>query len=849
MDEITILHGFDSQFLDYGSVIDIFEETARRNSEKTALIFAGEEFSYSDLCNRADKVASVLSVLKLSKKPNSDNDWLVAVSFPPSVDLIATLIGIWKSGSAYVPIEPSFPETRISHILNDSQPFCILKTGDQPALSSVAESLQITVVEIDLDGNTNKTTKTDTGIREDQTGIVLYTSGSTGTPKGVRIPFRAIIARLAWQWRVFPYKCDDVCCFKTALTFVDSVSEIFAPLLKAIPVVIIPKEVVKDPEELVSILQKHSVSRIVLVPTLLRNILAVLEDSSALEKLSFWVCSGETLSLELVKDFFNMFPSKYTLCNFYGSTEVMGDVTYLTMKSWEEASGSLVARKVPIGIAVDNCKIYLMDQNYHLVKTGEQGEIYIAGAHVALGYVGAKGSDRFIKNPYATSKDFGLLYKTGDYGKIVNGHLSYEGRSDSQIKVRGHRVDLIEVDGVIRSISYVESSIVLCYNPGQIDQEILAFVALRDEHRSEQLVLDVKKLLPTYMVPKVIQVASLPLLVNGKVDRQTLLKEYENSLKCEDNRSLSISVEGLPKCQQLMATRILQTIATCLNLVENRTNLTLDHNFFDIGGNSLNAVAVVMKLKDQGFNIKIGDFLRSKSLKQLLEIMDPSKPIRHVKSFELGLGPHLYSPETINGSHREFVVDLLAKSFSTKGDLEKLLNVSYHEFYDMADRLFPDISKSKTCFVMKNLSGDIVAAAINFDAYNEPSLTSKSQLRYILELLDTVEEEIRDGKIPSGRGKALHSVLMGTDIALPSSENLYLIQLMEEHNIDIARQNGFTCLFTTNTSAATRDICDDVLNYEVLVERPVYNYVASDGTMPFTKADPEQKVVVTRKWL
>ncbi|KAK2710352.1 hypothetical protein QYM36_013866 [Artemia franciscana] len=683
MDEITILHGFDSQFLDYGSVIDIFEETARRNSEKTALIFAGEEFSYSDLCNRADKVASVLSVLKLSKKPNSDNDWLVAVSFPPSVDLIATLIGIWKSGSAYVPIEPSFPETRISHILNDSQPFCILKTGDQPALSSVAESLQITVVEIDLDGNTNKTTKTDTGIREDQTGIVLYTSGSTGTPKGVRIPFRAIIARLAWQWRVFPYKCDDVCCFKTALTFVDSVSEIFAPLLKAIPVVIIPKEVVKDPEELVSILQKHSVSRIVLVPTLLRNILAVLEDSSALEKLSFWVCSGETLSLELVKDFFNMFPSKYTLCNFYGSTEVMGDVTYLTMKSWEEASGSLVARKVPIGIAVDNCKIYLMDQNYHLVKTGEQGEIYIAGAHVALGYVGAKGSDRFIKNPYATSKDFGLLYKTGDYGKIVNGHLSYEGRSDSQIKVRGHRVDLIEVDGVIRSISYVESSIVLCYNPGQIDQADDADKA------------------------------------------------------CVEKR-------------------------------------------------------------------EIGDFLRSKSLKQLLEIMDPSKPIRHVKSFELGLGPHLYSPETINGSHREFVVDLLAKSFSTKGDLEKLLNVSYHEFYDMADRLFPDISKSKTCFVMKNLSGDIVAAAINFDAYNEPSLTSKSQLRYILELLDTVEEEIRDGKIPSGRGKALHSVLMGTDIALPSSENLYLIQLMEEHNIDIARQNGFTCLFTTNTSAATR---------------------------------------------
>jgi Non-ribosomal peptide synthetase modules and related proteins len=205
------------------------------------------------------------------------------------------------------------------------------------------------------------------------------------------------VDRFRWQWNTFPYGPEEhVCCFKTALTFVDSVSELWGPLLCGRSVLIVPREVTKDPERLISVLDHHKVQRLVLVPSLLRGILMVVRPGE-LEHLTTWVCSGEPLSAQLARDFFDHFnDERHKLCNFYGSTEIMGDVTYHVLNSAAEVKQMT---KVPIGRAVDNTSIYLLDDNYRPVVSGGMGELFVSGLNLAMGYVNNRDPERWVTNP------------------------------------------------------------------------------------------------------------------------------------------------------------------------------------------------------------------------------------------------------------------------------------------------------------------------------------------------------------------------------------------------------------------------------------------------------------------
>lgn len=248
---------------------------------------------------------------------------------------------------------------------------------------------------------------------------------------GVRLPHSIIMNRLEWQWQQFPYSSTETHgIFKTALTFVDHVSEVWGPLLNGASLVCVPREVTKNPEMLIPLLEKfevdfiiqsscHSrlifiqpsylsslpqIERLVLVPTLLRAILIYLnfrEDKTKhpLRALKLFVCSGETLSLQLALEFFDHFPEgEHLLANFYGSTEVMGDVTYFTCETKKQLNE---LPKIPIGYPVDNTLIYILDAEMEPVKMGEIGEIYVSGLNLAAGYVNKRDPDRFVENPLA----------------------------------------------------------------------------------------------------------------------------------------------------------------------------------------------------------------------------------------------------------------------------------------------------------------------------------------------------------------------------------------------------------------------------------------------------------------
>lgn len=238
---------------------------------------------------------------------------------------------------------------------------------------------------------------------------------------GVRLPHSIILNRLQWQWKTFPYsQTEKVGIFKTALTFVDSISEIWGPLLNGkiqvfivsdnafnitlllfeeMAILVIPKEVTKDPERLVSALEKYKIERLVLVPTLLRAILMYLDlknKPSLLFNLKIWVCSGEILSTILAESFFDYFEEgTHVLCNFYGSTEIMGDVTYFVCESKAQMKSF---DKVPIGFPVDNTIIYILNNDLTPVKAGETGEMFVSGSNLANGYVNGRDPQRFIVN-------------------------------------------------------------------------------------------------------------------------------------------------------------------------------------------------------------------------------------------------------------------------------------------------------------------------------------------------------------------------------------------------------------------------------------------------------------------
>lgn len=387
----------------------------KKSSEEICAILDKDELTIEILSKYAYRISEILN-----------GESLVGICMDVSLELIIVLCGLILCGIPYVPLEPRLPSERLIYILNDSQPSIII-TSDENNQSLLNIKTKIINYK-DLINKNHIKINLNNIINEEDIFCIMYTSGSTGHPKGVKIPYRALINRLNWQWRIFPFDSNDVCCLKTSISFVDSIAEIFAPLLQGIRLIVIPKSLLLDVNQLLSVLINHNVTRIILVPSLLSIILEYLSiQNKKIKSLRFIICSGETLSPNLIESFFDLYQRNCKLINLYGSTEVMGDVTYEIFSSRNDLNIKCIDGRTSIGTPIDNMRVEIFNPDNDGI-----GELLVSGQGVASGYHhGEMLTEKFISDINNKSK---LSFRTGDMGKIWNERIILFGRSDNQVK-------------------------------------------------------------------------------------------------------------------------------------------------------------------------------------------------------------------------------------------------------------------------------------------------------------------------------------------------------------------------------------------------------------------------------
>jgi amino acid adenylation domain-containing protein len=490
-----------------------FDEQGARTPDAVAFLHNGNQLTYRQLSERANRLANYL--IDQGVKPGA----LVGISIERSLEMAVGLLGILKAGAVYVPLDPSEPKQRLALMLEDSKVETVVTAHDfrdrLPERALRLLSLDAEKAAIDAQSAKNPCVSRSAG----DLAYVIYTSGSTGTPKGVEGTHRAAMNRFSWMWKTYPFRAGETCCQKTALSFIDSVWEIFGPLLRGIRNVIIPAQVLLDPEQFVRWLAEYEVSRIVLVPSLLRMLLDHVSNlAEKLPHLRLWSASGEVLTRDIAQRFLAALPHA-TLLNIYGSSEVAADVTC------HEVTERDLAFSVPIGRPIDNTEIYVLDRQLSPVPIGVHGEIHVGGVCLARGYWNRPETtaERFVASPFEQSTST-RLYKTGDLGRYLpNGAIEYIGRVDNQVKVRGFRVELGEIEAALRAHPVVREVAVIVQGE---QQNLVAYLVTSNGTAplAAELRRFVRSRLPEHMVPSgYVALESLPKLPSGKQDRKALL--------------------------------------------------------------------------------------------------------------------------------------------------------------------------------------------------------------------------------------------------------------------------------------------------------------------------------------
>jgi amino acid adenylation domain-containing protein len=576
-------------YSDNKRIHDFLEEQSLTNPDDVAVIFEGTSITFGELNSRSNRLAHHLIISGI--KPGS----MIGMCMDRSIEMIIAIYAILKAGGVYVPIDSSYPEDRLSFIIDDAKISRIITHKN--AVTKI-EKLKCDLIVIDsvltgFEKFSEDNPKVNLSPRD--LAYIIYTSGSTGKPKGVMIEHHSVVNRLEWMQKRYPIKKGDVILQKTAVTFDVSIWELFWWSFYGASVCMLIQGGEKNPEAIVNTVEKYSVTVMHFVPSMLHIFLEYLniyESSKKLSSLRQVFASGEALQLNDVQAFNRLLYKNNStkLSNLYGPTEATVDVSFYDCAENID--------RVPIGKPIDNIKLIVIDKNLNIQPIGVPGELIIGGVGVARGYLNRPelNKEKFIPNPFY--RDNTLFYKTGDLVRYLSdGNIEYLGRMDYQVKIRGFRIELGEIETLINSSNCVNESIVMPKDDGIEGKRLVAFI-VPDKNNIDpnSFIQELKDLLktklPGYMIPSAfIVLEKFPLSSNGKVDRKLLL-----AIKSDDRINTISYSAPQDETQKILVKYWSQLL--------NLDKVGIDNNFFDIGGNSLLALELQFRLSKE-FNKKI----------------------------------------------------------------------------------------------------------------------------------------------------------------------------------------------------------------------------------------------------
>ncbi|WP_034893918.1 non-ribosomal peptide synthetase [Gillisia sp. Hel_I_29] len=568
------------------TVVELFEEQVSKTPEAIAVVYEEERLSYEELNRRSNQLAHYLQA-----HYTIEPDDLVGIMLPRSSWMIVGILGILKSGGAYVPIDPDYPENRIAYMLKDSNCKVLLD--------------EVFLDEFKSDSKDYNTGNPSNDIGSNNLVYVIYTSGSTGKPKGVEISHNSLINYNHWLTNTYDIGINDSSLVTSGISFDGILTSIYGCILNGGTLHLLDKFRLKDPLSVIEYIESTSISYLKVTPTYLNLLLQGDENNSLLKikTLRLIFTGGERANISDIAKIIE--GSSIRLVNHYGPTEsTIGSCVYdITNTNLDD-----FLNRPRIGAPISNTEIYILNREGLLQPVGVTGELYIAGSGLARGYLNNEllTKERFVSNPF---KEGTRMYKTGDLGRWnSDGTITFLGREDAQVKIRGYRIELGEIESVLLGHADIDEAVVLANDNDGVKELVAYFVSSLD-HDSASLRSYLKGFLPDYMLPSYyVAMEGLPLTPNGKIDRR--------SLPSPEGLEISHGVEYVAPRNDIE-----HSLVKVWEEVLKREGIGVKDNFYNLGGDSIKSIQVVSRLRQYGYSTKVEHILRNPVLEDLVSFI------------------------------------------------------------------------------------------------------------------------------------------------------------------------------------------------------------------------------------
>ncbi|UGQ42944.1 non-ribosomal peptide synthase/polyketide synthase [Rhodococcus aetherivorans] len=558
--------------LDCGAtLVDLLAQQAARTPDAVAIESGESALTYREFGSRVNALARYLVAR------GAGPDTVVAVAAGRSTETLVAIHAVLAAGAAYVPLDPDQPADRITYVLESASPVLVLTRSGRDRLPG-ADAVPVVALDEADTAPYGDAPLTDADrlapLRPQHLAYVLYTSGSTGRPKGVAVPHAAVVNQLLWMRDRFGPTAGDVLLLKTPATFDASVWEIFLPPLVGARIVVGAPDLHRDPAGMAAAIARHAVTVAQFVPAVFDAVLEHLDRTTA-ASLTQVFCGGESLPAETVARFRAL--NDAPVHNLYGPTET-------TIQTVHRTAGADDAGAVPIGTPVWNTDALVLDERLHPVPVGVAGELYLTGVQLARGYHGRADltAERFVANPWAAGE---RMYRTGDLARwTAAGELDYLGRTDLQVKLRGLRIELGEVESQLTALDEVRQAVAVVREDPRFGPQLVGYVvpepgAEFDPAKAKDALAAT---LPSYMVPSAfVALDAFPLNASGKIDRRALPAP-----------TFEVRTFTPPR------TPVEEIVAGVFAQVLGVPRVGRDDDFFDLGGNSLVATQVAARLSE-----------------------------------------------------------------------------------------------------------------------------------------------------------------------------------------------------------------------------------------------------------